>query len=392
MTQHLACFEAMGGHLAATSGMQSERTMSVTTGTLALTAAGRSTQIPQPSIPLSCHPLASSANDFSSPGALFFGQVLTDVPDNACLQASGDSEDKFWAVDGAFADNNSLFPITDDEVTGIESRNCTRKVFVLSGAALTAAKSTGDVVSMSGTMQWAYPKQVQYEGLTHFCEFEDRPNDSVADGTEVLTRIKRELQNAGAEVNLGPDIGGTDVIVRSCNYTALAPDAVVYVAPTDLGEGVGQIPAAVTSNTAENFRYHPSVFMRRQTYVRSLARRYADAAAVNAGGVRLAVRIMSVTTAPVISQWLLVFDGVPMVVQINQTGTDIRRPRDIWNHFIAPLINGNSDIANAPFLQPSAGSELRGPGNTQLRWKNLDYARCLNIVSTGQTQTGSSPA
>ena len=410
MTTHLNCSEfAFGhganGHLVTPYLVQSQRI-----GSLALPVSGVTpVPLPSPIIPLSCTGRPEVATGRQPPLSTFHGVVQTNSATNSpavvCEGSSpplngGATVPMYWTVNGVFASNDLVFPLSASNDSGV-SRNAPLWIFTFTGDALAAVRGGQDDVpeQIFGTIQWAYPEQHRYMGLAHFCEFEERPDNSDTDATQFLNRIKREIQWSSAQVNLGPDVTGADIVVNACSYTALAPDAAVMIAPSDFGPGAGQIPTDVLDNSAVAFRAHPSVFLRRQRYVRSVDRRYSDANAIDTGAIRMPIRIHSVTSAPLFSNWLIIVDGVPMLVQLDHGGADLRRPRDIWNQLWVPLITGNTSVAQAPIVNEisstttfGGGSNLMGPGSYQLRLGFLEYARCLPITTGSDlTQTNSQP-
>lgn len=179
--------------------------------------------------------------------------------------------------------------------------------------------------------------------------------------------------------------GGVDIY--NCAYASLSPEGMVWILAADYG-GAG-IPADVTANTANKFREHPSVFIRNVggAAVRAVTRRWRDGFAIDApiiGGQPIGILQMANVLTQ--SKWLIVVDGVPSVVFIQHPeGSDYRRPRDIWNHVIVPLINSSgSNLSRIVTL------DLWGnPVGTETRWQYLSYARFLGDEGTTvQDNTG----
>jgi hypothetical protein len=176
--------------------------------------------------------------------------------------------------------------------------------------------------------------------------------------------------------------------IKNCAYASISPEGNVWILAADYG-GNG-IPAAVSENTADKFREHPSVFVRNVggAVVRAVTRRWRDQISIveeAAGSQPIGIlQLANVTTQ---SKWLIVVDGVASVVFLQHPeGTDYRRPRDIWNNVIVPLITGTGSN-----VQRITTTDLSGnPVGTETRWNYLSYARYLGEPGTTvQTGTGS---
>jgi len=396
MTTHLSCFELYNGHNAQSVADLSQSVRAASFSALPLDNASGISDLLDTSfltVPLSCYTRASFATQVPGPGVNFQGYV---VNDGGTVSAQCDGATPFWTIQGPSADNSGNLALEGAYNVIDQGRNAPPQRFRFSGAALAAAQNGGTVESMSGTVLFSYSRGTPYQGILHLCEFEEQPPDRSSDATEVVTRITRALQAPPNSVNLGQNSVGDDIIVKSCGFTGIAPEASVYVDATDIGNGPGQIPQSVTDNLAVRFRAHPSVFLRRTRYSRSVARQYNDSTSITAPAAEMPVRIVVVTpdeAAPV-SNWLISVDGVPMLVQVDHNTFDplVVRPRDIWNQFWVPLINGDSSVANAPLTNIVFGNGgTRGPAASQLRLRFLEYARCLPLPGEPITQTNSTP-
>lgn len=179
--------------------------------------------------------------------------------------------------------------------------------------------------------------------------------------------------------------GGVEI--RDCAYASISPEGMVWILAADYG-GNG-IPVAVGSNTAAKFREHPSVFVRNVggAAVRAVTRRWRDTYSIVAeatGGQPIG--ILQQGNQLTQSKWLVVVDGVPSVVYLpHPEGSDYRRPRDIWNNVIVPLIQGSG--SNVSRIQTF--DAFGNPVGTETRWQYLSYARFLGDEgSTVQDNTG----
>lgn len=396
MTTHVVCLEIFCGHGANASPWNLRPLQNVQVRQLAVTdATGISDPLPAPIVPLSCNTLQSNApiSPAAAPVAEFIGHAQNDQAAPvalACHSVPVPDAELHWAVDGAFAGNGNGFPIRQ-VFAPPESRNAPSLVADFAGDALTGVQGGGAVTTMSGVLQYTYQRENPYQGLAHLVEFEDDPPDSANTGEDVVRRVTQALQYpaGGSQVELGIDSTGQTLVVKDCNFAGLAPEATVYVDPGDFpGNNPEQIPQSVTNNTAGSFRFHPSVFVRRSNYIRSVHRRFRDDEDIATQLVNMPIRIRVVDQDPTASNWLIAVDGVFQIVRLDHGGVDLRRPRDIWNELWVPLINANASVADAPVLEvlPFQTNAV-GPGASQLRLRFLEYARCLPLAGTDGTQT-----
>lgn len=210
--------------------------------------------------------------------------------------------------------------------------------------------------------------QPMWDGLQHFCDFEDdEPANFASEGaTRLFSQVSKR---AGGPYTL-PD--GT--VLKDCAFAGLCPTGTIYIAAEDYGITV---PSDVTANTATAFRNHPAVFVRRPEYIAQVARRYLQTQTIVTPHLgSQPVGIYTASSSPVVTQskWLIIADGGADIVQlVHPAGTNYRRPRDIWNQVIVPLVTGQQTNTNAPALVNSLGGVI---GN-RTRWTYLEYARFL---------------
>lgn len=177
-------------------------------------------------------------------------------------------------------------------------------------------------------------------------------------------------------------------IIKNCSYAAMSPEGIAWILAADYG-AANNIPVLVTSNTANAFRLHPGVFLRNVggSYVKSVTRRWRDEISIVAANTgSQPIGILQLTNATVQSKWLVVIDGVASVVFIGHPeGTDYRRPKDIWNNVIVPLITSTGSDTVRISTRDIYGNVL----GTETRWQYLSYARYLG--SEGTTQQDGTP-
>lgn len=160
------------------------------------------------------------------------------------------------------------------------------------------------------------------------------------------------------------------VVLQDCTYASISPQATIWLAPGDYGT---TIPTDVAANTAAAFRNHPGVFLRSSgsDYLRAVTRRWRDHYSLTATQTAQPLGIYTYGSTVSSSKWLIVVDGVPSVVQLSHG--DFRRPRDIWNNVIVPLIHSTGSnsqrIPTFNFYGDAIGTETR--------WRYLEYASFL---------------
>lgn len=176
-------------------------------------------------------------------------------------------------------------------------------------------------------------------------------------------------------------------VLQNCSYAAISPEGLIWVDNGDVGVS---IPASVGSNTANAFRNHPGVFVRPagSGYLRAVGRRWRDRYAINTTGIgSQPIGIFTTTETVSRSKWLMVVDGVAFVCYVSHpAATDYRRPRDIWNNVIAPLIATTGSDVSRITVTDAFGVAI----GTETRWQYLSYARYLGAPGD-TTQTDTTP-
>ena len=394
MAEQLATFQAFGSHNGLNQSMGPFLTGSISFTALAINdGSGISDPFPQPVIPFSAYTLEDDGVGRSALAKSFIGSITNDGTSG--VQAAIANGDESWHVQGVYADNSNsqslgkASPATSSTV--VYGRNAPPQVLRLGGAALTAFQDTGAVLTANGTYTYQYDEADQYQTLVQWAEFENDPPDSETDGTEVVTRLAQALAYPTNPYVLGTASTGVDIVANDCQFAAVGPDCRIFIEAGDQGNLAEQIPAGVEDNMALHFRFHPTVFMRRTNYVRSVHRVYRDPLTINVTQNGQPIRITTVTTQPTESFWLIIVDGVPQIVAINHGVADLRRPRDIWNQLWVPLIHSDQSVGTCPLLEVAPDTGLRGPGISELRLKFLDYARYISTSGTDIVQQNTLP-
>jgi len=233
--------------------------------------------------------------------------------------------------------------------------------------------------------------------MLHAMDFaDDETGDLRTDVPAFMQRMWDLIHRDGTQsYSLGVTSSGTPIVCEDCVWAGVAPEGRVYITAADLGTDLEDIPAAVTSNNATHFRFHPSVFVRRGAYISGISYRYADNEFLNTGGLgNQPLGIIVLNTPITESRWLCSIDGALEIVAFaHPAGSDFRRPRDIWNNVIVPAIRNPSganvvssalygDVLGAPLVSNQIVSRL----------KYLEYARYIPVPGVGTTQTGTQPA
>lgn len=378
MTEIYNVFQLYGGHNNQTPSAPPQVSGSLTFEGLSMSAGGESDGLPMPSIPFSSY--NNPGPSIFTLGRLFIGSVINDAPGSVAANANGLP---YWSADGAFADNNAEASIR--KIRRISAgRNAPPLQLFADGAALVALKDAGDVDEVNGTYSWAYDATNPYQTLAQIGEFYDDPPNTDIDATVKLNELQRVLTDPSSRFNLGIDSGGQPLILDECSFASVGPDARVTIDVGDVGNGVDQIPVSVLDNRARNFRFHPTVFLRRTRYIRSIERTYSDPGGLAQGFTSTQpfnIRLQDEDTE--LSTWLIIVDGVSSIVTLDHTGLSLRRPRDIWQQLWVPLITGDQSVANLTIL---GGGGTRGPSASQLRLEYLSYARFLDVSGNELTQ------
>lgn len=294
----------------------------------------------------------------------------------------------WWAVDGAYADNGGGAAISRGP--GTLGRMAPGVQMAFGGDAKTAIDAvvigTFDAIDLMVT--FGYEVGTSYLSDAQFCEFyENPPDDGKGTETRVVELLQQISERSGASYLLGTNNNG-EVVVNNCGFAALAPEGAVWIRPEDFNSGNPDgIPLEGTENLASQFRFHPSVFFRRTDYVREVRTGHADEIAFNNTDNALqAFKVTVVDSAPTDSQWMFIIDGASVFAVVEHpAGSDFRRPRDIWNNVIVPLIEGTPGASGAVLL----GSEASAPDreNDALdRLNFVQYARCLGLTGTNKQQ------
>lgn len=231
--------------------------------------------------------------------------------------------------------------------------------------------------------------------IGEFAEDGQLPSDA-ADGLRAwlqTTRSRTEILNPANQAQ--------PIVLDECAFAGFDPSGRAYISPSDIGIGPALIdPDSPAGNTVEKLRLHPTVFLRRVGNVRGVTTVNmrplgwtGEPINVYQGAPEFYVPVV----APVGSHWRLYIDGARVDVNVLHGSLDLRRPRDVWQRLIVPVLTAGASYAD-PFIvptgQPGSTDAIGTAGNpltpsaslTTLRY--LQAARCMGFIFTGVPPEG----
>lgn len=224
-------------------------------------------------------------------------------------------------------------------------------------------------VGVAGTLIWS--NEVNYASDRNVVLFNDVPPASAVNGGGYPLALLNSL-SVGAQVSITTSAGD---VIPYCAAIGIAPEGRIWVDPGDIGGAANQIPDSVADNTAAKFMNHPSVFIPAGSgkYIRGLDRRVIDSNSINETTVGQPLVITPVESEVTRSTWLVAIDGADVILTLQHpSGTDYRRPRDIWTNVIAPMLTGQQIASTLGFSASEALSVQR----------TLRYSHYWRILST----------
>jgi hypothetical protein len=385
MATYAVAYEALSNQTPSPGGLRYDQLISHFSPSVPFRTIDSLWDVPRPPVPLSAYTNIGSLTAVH-PMVQVDCRLRTDDASVAVLCQSFAGQDH-WEIDGATVAQNAVgdLALVVSAQAG-ETRLAPQGQIRFTGAASAAlGAAVGTTLTMDILAKYQYGPSETWQGLAHFCEFEEEPPDTQGDGTVRLNELTELIANAGSRYLLGTTSGGVATYAYNCGFTGMPPDGSIYIRPEDIGPNIEQIPAAVEDNTAASFRFHPTIFMRRTKYHRGLTRQVVDYQAIDTQFVLQPFRIVVVDSAPTTTNWLIIVDGTPQIVTVEHgAGTDWRRPRDIWNNVWVPILQGSQAAAQSV----NFGSGFAGTtgGAVASRLQFLEYARCLPIPGTETPQ------
>lgn len=195
--------------------------------------------------------------------------------------------------------------------------------------------------------------------------------------------LLRIASNNAARYNLAP-VGATPRYVAECAFAGVDVSGFVICQSTDIGISAGQIPASVSDNTAERFRYHPNTFVRKMENVCGMAVRRGDRTALNAtqqGSQPIGIYVNDDILTD--TKWLIMQDGVVQIANLHISGSqDPRTPLQIWEQIFVPILQGSE--ATARSIEFNTATKIN-------KQSYLQYARMVQRIGDTLTQTNTTP-
>lgn len=199
----------------------------------------------------------------------------------------------------------------------------------------------------------------------------------------------------GGRALLGVGSSG-EVFAQNAAMALPSPAAAVWIPPSDIGNQPEQLPVDVAANTVQHYGFHPGAFFRETTYTRAWRREPTHPALLDPmadPGEQLpitqlggALFINTIVRAPTHSRWLIIVDSSAVEVVIaHPVGSDLRRPRDIWNQVWFAFLTQNAYQRSVPTFTPQADGSFARTGSIN-RVRYLEYARFLEPLDSNRQE------
>lgn len=152
-----------------------------------------------------------------------------------------------------------------------------------------------------------------------------------------LERVRSQVAAAGGgQTNVALVGSVVPINITSAGGAFVRSDGVVTIAPSDTGVGPDKIPADPNLNNGGIFGQHPSVFLRETQAVRGYKLPQGNPPftyiTITSDSPNNPIAVQIVSRAPTHSRWILFIDSEQHdVIVAHPVGSNLRRPRDIWN-------------------------------------------------------------
>lgn len=207
----------------------------------------------------------------------------------------------------------------------------------------------------------------------------DGQSDNAKQTPATLLRTLTQINAAGGgRTVVGDDVTGR-ITIKGASFTGPLAGQVVMVRPDDVGLSPNQIPPIKTSLTNAQLSLHPAVFFRKSERCRTVfSQQEVDVVLepVNDGNPLVGAFPLVVPSAPLYSEWVIMVDGTAQTVIIQHpAGSDLRRPRDVWEQVWLKAIASSNNNPGALLTYSNLGSDfvIR---SALTRLSYLSYARC----------------
>lgn len=289
----------------------------------------------------------------------------------------------YWGITTtAQAIVSNTFQTVDLQIAGPVRKD----VLQVLGAAATAL---GDLAGPQ-TIEWqAHVTRnlvVRNSSSVLFDVFADDAMDPLPNLLTLAERTYKSIIGQGGGSLILATNGNTTIKVNSC--AAAFGYGPPIVAAADIGLGFGQIPVTLADWTAARFRPHPRMFVRPSSHLWTLEQLSPFPIGATALTSDVALTPLLASRRPTHSLWTILLEGCLMdVIVEHPIGSDLRRPRDIWNAVWVPAIAGKDltfwgsyFIGIAPNFTRQFYS--RGLGRSL---NFLDFAYCADLYDNGGT-------
>jgi hypothetical protein len=168
--------------------------------------------------------------------------------------------------------------------------------------------------------------------------------------------------------------GLSPLVLSQCCFAGPNAAGAIYIAPSDVGTGAGQVNPDPLLRNISQLQQHPTTFVRSSMNVRGLVSQIDGGSTVET--IANGTIVYQMLNAPTYSSWTLVIDGsAQQVIFPHPAGSDIRRPRDMWEEVIVPeLQRQNSNGSPFPLWRDAGAGTLVNRGYTT-RLGYCQYAR-----------------
>lgn len=211
------------------------------------------------------------------------------------------------------------------------------------------------------------------------------PPESPTDLTNFLRRLERRFANSAGVVTTA-----SGVRINACGAALVLQAGALWITPSDLGNGADQIPLQVGANTAAKCENHPSVFF---SPTAGAAVRTFEVLDVRRDGITEqagAPILLRIDAAPAASRWLFVCSGTAIeAVLVHPQGSDLRRPRDVWNGLIVPALFSTATARGPLLYRDELVANVRNfsPIGALQDLTDLQYARFLEPLGPTDDET-----
>ncbi len=290
----------------------------------------------------------------------------TSFPDNG-----GVSTDDVWAVGGDLKDNLNLAPL-----------QWQRREARVAGAAF--ADVDLNSVLFVGKVEYVDP------GFCLGAFIDTATGDTGLNNPAMLQRLAEQNSAAGGgqhDVRLATS--NTPILVNASGTSYVRCDGAAFIQAGDVGPNPGQLPVDASANTGAIWEQHPSTFVRETNALRGYQGLWGPEfdqvtlvsidSVIPPGGLSVGpLSIFEVIRAPTHSRWCLWIDDEQHdVVVAHPAGSDLRRPRDIWNAVFAGALQTREGVGSP---LPTF-SVLSGAFNTFEQTGNLRHLKYLQAAT-----------